>query len=142
MSTPTLLEAAKALLEDCKETLRDGGGCDHSVGICWCANIKRIEQAESAIAAEEAKKPEAWAMQAAEEIYNPNERVGLLEHTRRMNEIAAIIARHAPPSLEREAIEALRAVHQCGLRWDTKRHGAALQKLLAVLDAQQKQGGK
>ncbi len=48
-SAPDLLAALKLLLEDCKASIKDIGGCDHSVGICACELVRNCEQAEAAI---------------------------------------------------------------------------------------------
>lgn len=32
-----------------KELVDDAGGCDHSVGICWCADHWLIERAEKVL---------------------------------------------------------------------------------------------
>lgn len=55
-AAPDLLQACEWLLAEAKQYLEEsGGGCDHSVGICCCGLIGRIEAGESAIA--KAKQP-------------------------------------------------------------------------------------
>lgn len=39
----------EAGLEEMKLMLKEDGGCDHSVGICWCDYTKKLERAEEAL---------------------------------------------------------------------------------------------
>jgi hypothetical protein len=52
-----LVEALRELIPDAEENVKAAGGCDHSVGICMCPEIRRIEAAHAAIRA--ASAPEA-----------------------------------------------------------------------------------
>jgi hypothetical protein len=45
-----LLQACKALVRIVKLYHTEDGGCDHSVGICICAEIREVFAAEDAIA--------------------------------------------------------------------------------------------
>ena len=51
-----LLECAKKALKFYKDELEQSGGCDHSVGICWCEVIREAEELKEAIAEEQAGK--------------------------------------------------------------------------------------
>lgn len=44
-----LLHHLETLAKDCEQNLKDIGGCDHSVGICCCDEIRNLEQAREAI---------------------------------------------------------------------------------------------
>ena len=46
---PELIEVVESLLTVAKQTLKDIGGCDHSVGICCCDLIRKIEVAEEVL---------------------------------------------------------------------------------------------
>lgn len=50
-----LVEALRKTLRLAQESLEMSGGCDHSVGICVCASIYDIEDAQAALAAAERK---------------------------------------------------------------------------------------
>ena len=41
------MEIFKKLTSNLKESLEDAGGCDHSVGICYCQDIQLIEDANN-----------------------------------------------------------------------------------------------
>lgn len=45
-----LVEAAKLGLEEAEETLRQVGGCDHTVNYCSCSIIRAIEALKGALA--------------------------------------------------------------------------------------------
>lgn len=47
-----LRRALANCVADCKEALNAYGGCDHSVGICSCEEIRHIEEAEVALSGE------------------------------------------------------------------------------------------
>ncbi len=42
-----LIENHALLLQEAKETLKESGGCDHSVGICHCHTILVIDQGDA-----------------------------------------------------------------------------------------------
>lgn len=50
-----LLEAAIAAREELVKILKEDGGCDHSVGICWCDYIRKVEALDDAIAKAEGR---------------------------------------------------------------------------------------
>lgn len=41
---PEITEKLKALAEKHAETIKDLGGCDHSVGICCCEDIRLVDE--------------------------------------------------------------------------------------------------
>lgn len=49
-AAPELLEALKDLAKRHATTVKECGGCDHSVGICWCDDIRALDDANAAIA--------------------------------------------------------------------------------------------
>lgn len=53
--TAALLSAAKDALEELQWELKENGGCDHSVGICWCEYIRKVENLADAIAKAEGR---------------------------------------------------------------------------------------
>lgn len=42
-----LKEVCKLLLAEVKDVLEDSGGCDHSVGVCWCDTVRIVDRASS-----------------------------------------------------------------------------------------------
>ena len=50
-----LLKAAKEMRDEMAQILKEDGGCDHSVGICWCDYIRKLEAVDGAIAMAEPK---------------------------------------------------------------------------------------
>jgi hypothetical protein len=50
-----MYEALKALRDDAAKALEESGGCDHSVGICACPEIRNLEMADKALAKAEGK---------------------------------------------------------------------------------------
>ena len=40
-----LKEVSKLLLNEVKETLKESGECDHSVGVCWCDTVRIADRA-------------------------------------------------------------------------------------------------
>lgn len=44
-----LQEVLKEMTVLYKELVEDAGGCDHSVGICWCADFWLIERAKKVL---------------------------------------------------------------------------------------------
>ena len=45
----TLKESLKPALSLLREYIQSSGGCDHSVGICYCEDIRILEEAEKAV---------------------------------------------------------------------------------------------
>lgn len=42
-------EALKAVADHLSEIIAQDGGCDHSVGICWCPDIRALDEARAAL---------------------------------------------------------------------------------------------
>jgi len=49
-SHDALVAALTELHARLKTTIDENGGCDHSVGICWCEEVREIDRAEAALA--------------------------------------------------------------------------------------------
>jgi hypothetical protein len=44
-----LVEAARPVVTEMRSFIKDGGGCDHSVGICWCDSVRMVDALDEAI---------------------------------------------------------------------------------------------
>lgn len=52
MMNEQMREALKQTTELLAEYLRDAGGCDHSVGICYCNDFRVLEEAQAALSSQ------------------------------------------------------------------------------------------
>lgn len=46
---PSLLDTLVKVEKWMKEMIEDAGGCDHSVGICWCGDYRLLEELTNTI---------------------------------------------------------------------------------------------
>ncbi len=44
-----LVSVVKDLRKRHAQTVKEAGGCDHSVGICWCDDIRALDAADTAL---------------------------------------------------------------------------------------------
>ena len=44
-----LKNVCKLLLTEVEEVLKDSGGCDHSVGVCWCDTTSLVDRSSSVL---------------------------------------------------------------------------------------------